>query len=66
MVARSSSGAAGDDKVAHPELIGSYADLVPIVGPWITYAYIQGHNISPHEASFGANQYVTDTSGHSA
>ncbi|GAB1690150.1 hypothetical protein KRM28CT15_19530 [Krasilnikovia sp. M28-CT-15] len=60
------AGAADDDIVAHPELVGDYADLVPIVGTWITAAYVDGHEISPHEPEFGANQYVVDTSGHSA
>jgi hypothetical protein len=37
---------------------------IPIVGPFISQAYEQGHGISPHEEQFGANQYRVDTSGH--
>ena len=36
-----------------------------MAGPWISYGYDEGHDISPHEADFGANRYVVDTSGHS-
>jgi uncharacterized protein YukE len=60
------AGSADDDPVSKPEVVGKWAVGVPIVGPFIAEGYADGHGISPHEPGFGANQYVVDTSGHSA
>lgn len=60
------AGSASDDPVSKPEVVGKWAVGVPIVGPFIAEGYADGHGISPHEPEFGANQYVVDTSGHSA
>jgi hypothetical protein len=60
------AGSASDDPVSRPETVGTWAVGVPIVGPFIAEGYADGHGISPHEPDFGANQYVVDTSGHSA
>lgn len=60
------AGSAPDDPVSKPEVVGKWAVGVPIVGPFIAEGYADGHGISPHEPGFGANQYVVDTSGHSA
>ncbi|RZU51324.1 transposase [Krasilnikovia cinnamomea] len=59
------AGSAGNDPVSKPEVAGKYVMGLPIVGTWLSEAYADGHGMSPHEAEFGANQYVVDTSGHS-
>ncbi|MFI7603491.1 alpha/beta hydrolase, partial [Actinoplanes sp. NPDC049681] len=66
------AGAADDDPVARPEIIADFdystkiATIAALVGPWVQLAYVDGHEISPHEPEFGANEYAVDTSGHSA
>ena len=59
------AGSAHNDPVSKPEVVGKYVVAVPIVGSWIAAGYADGHGISPHEADFGANRYIVDTSGHS-
>ncbi|GIM90931.1 alpha/beta hydrolase [Paractinoplanes toevensis] len=58
------AGSAGNDPVSETSNVTKYTQLVPIAGPFIGDAYDDGHGVSPHEAAFGANQYVVDTSGH--
>jgi hypothetical protein len=58
------AGAAADDPVAETGNVTKWTQLAPIVGPFIGEAYDDGHGVSPHEAEFGANEYVVDTSGH--
>jgi hypothetical protein len=59
------AGAASNDPVAETSNVSVPVSVaVPIVGPFIGEFYDDGHGISPHEADFGANQYVVDTSGH--
>jgi uncharacterized protein YukE len=58
------AGSAADDPVSQTSNVTKWTNLIPIAGPWISYGYDQGHGISPHEADFGANRYVVDTSGH--
>ncbi|GIF21666.1 hypothetical protein BJ973_004890 [Actinoplanes tereljensis] len=58
------AGSAGNDPVSETSNVTKYTQFVPIVGPFIGNAYDDGHDISPHEPEFGANQYTVDTSGH--
>ncbi|MGX6606174.1 alpha/beta hydrolase [Micromonosporaceae bacterium Da 78-11] len=58
------AGSATNDPVSETSNVTKYTQFVPIAGPFIGDAYDDGHAISPHEAGFGANQYVVDTSGH--
>jgi uncharacterized protein YukE len=58
------AGSAGDDPVSDTRDVTRWVNGIPIVGPFISQAYEQGHGVSPHEERFGANQYRVDTSGH--
>ena len=71
------AGSAPDDPVSNPvgnpysravqagaHALGPFNPLAGVVDTAL-WAYDHGHNISPHQPDFGANQYVTDTSGHS-
>ncbi|MEV4346802.1 alpha/beta hydrolase [Actinoplanes sp. NPDC049596] len=58
------AGSAGNDPVAETSNVTKWTQFAPIVGPFIGDAYDDGHGVSPHEASFGANEYRVDTSGH--
>lgn len=59
------AGAAPDDQVANPQVHSKWYSLAGPIGDIVAWAEDKAHGISPHEPDFGANQFVTDTSGHS-
>ncbi len=59
------AGSAADDPVSETSNVTKWTTLVPLAGPWVSYGYDEGHDVSPHRPEFGANRYVVDTSGHS-
>jgi hypothetical protein len=58
------AGSADNDPVSQTSNVTTWTNAIPIVGPFISKEYEDGHNISPHYPEFGANQYRVDTSGH--
>ena len=59
------AGAAADDHVANPERHTPWYTGIPIIGPLLPGIEENIHGISPHRQEFGANQFHTDTGGHS-
>jgi hypothetical protein len=58
------AGSASDNPVSQTSNVTKWTNAVPIAGPFISGAYEDGHNQSPHYEGSGANTYTVDTAGH--
>jgi hypothetical protein len=67
------AGSAANDPVSATSTVTPWAvgagtilggPLGPVIGWGASEIYDRGHNVSPHQPAFGANQYVADTDGH--